>query len=367
MNLQTGVAHTFVEQIVDEPRDAANVFLEASRIAPSAEDHAAFDFVAAEPGLRGLHHLVWHGIDILDEDNTQENTLRFGQMDKTSLIGRQILKSRKLRHYEPAVVHIEVMGLQDTGTNLLSSLMANNFYDQVAFYGDGAEFGGNYGVWKHANMAWVGENCPLAFTNLRHHHVVPIVMVRNPLSWLQSIRKAPYELQPCIGGERWLETPCHHRVPAGKHHPCGQAHFEHLSSIWGEWTGSYRSALGKYFNHSLLLSYEDLVLHTEDVLRSIAQALNLTLPQEIDLVQEPAKTHGAPLGREAATSKIEGREYLSLFTAEELAMVCEQLQNFSESMISHRYRDCFAAWNMTEGETASRKASSYEGVRVMVG
>merc|ERR1719321_2118887 len=50
-----------------------------------------------------------------------------------------------------------------------------------------------------------------------------LVMVREPLSWLQSMKKAPYDLRACLARVDWLTAPAgakHIHSPAKNH---GQA------------------------------------------------------------------------------------------------------------------------------------------------
>lgn len=236
--------------------------------------------------------LFWEGIDVFDMEDREENSRRFGA--------------------QPHEYFIFATGL------------AKRFAPMVKMK--------------------TGVQVPQAFDNLKNHTVVPVVMVRNPLSWLRSIKKAPYELAKCVDGDDWLEKPCAHNFPAGYvKESFGmklKAQFQHLTGLWARWTESYEPILRKHFGKVLIVRYEDLVQHTEHVVRRIGNTLQLTLPDQIDIIETPAKSHGAALGHEAAMERIHNKEYMEEFTDDELSLVCDQLKFFADVMIKYGYSDC---------------------------
>lgn len=286
--------------------------------------------------------LFWEGIDVFDMEDREENSRRFGAQPHEYFIFATGLAKR----FAPMVkmkTGVQVMGLQDTGTNLLAQLLYKNFGGQLVHYDSTASLE-KRGVWKHASPAWIDAKVPQAFDNLKNHTVVPVVMVRNPLSWLRSIKKAPYELAKCVDGDDWLEKPCAHNFPAGYvKESFGmklKAQFQHLTGLWARWTESYEPILRKHFGKVLIVRYEDLVQHTEHVVRRIGNTLQLTLPDQIDIIETPAKSHGAALGHEAAMERIHNKEYMEEFTDDELSLVCDQLKFFADVMIKYGYSDC---------------------------
>lgn len=285
--------------------------------------------------------MFWDGIDVVDWEDMAENTKRSGKWGHF----HEYIAARPMYVTGVPRAGVQVLGLQDTGTNLLSELLYKNFGDQVVHYDSSNANAEETGVWKHANMAWVEANVPEAFNNLENHSVVPLVMVRNPLSWLQSIKKAPYELTSCVKGADWLQRPCVHKFPAGyvKHAsgvPVEQATFVHLSGIWGQWTEAYVPALNHHFDQVIVVRYEDLVLRTRKVVTRLARALKLVLPENIDMIASPAKDHGEALGHAAAALKIRNKEFLPEFADWELKIVCEQLKVFNATTAEHVYNDC---------------------------
>jgi len=316
--------------------------------------------------------LFWDGIDVLDTEKAKENEYRFGRIETAHLFPRPSNSSRHPLHRKapieevPSVkpkVNLEVMGLQDTGTNLLTSLLNKNFGSQITLL-DAAFGGDRHGVWKHSNMGFIDLKRPELFDNLKKQNAVPVVVVRDPLSWLQSIKKAPYELNNCVQGTNWLSKPCMHRVPAGYAKPLvGPAYFHFLSGLWGNWTESYSVALGKNFRKTVILRYEDLVLRTEDTLRSLANVLGLEMPPEVMVVESPAKNHGEALGRVAAIDKIEKELFLDQYTDKELSMVCGQLMNWRDALTDFHYTKCIHVRRNSTVYFAAKK-HAIDGIRL---
>jgi len=314
-----------------------------------SNDSDTRNFVSADYGAQWS--LFWDGIDILDAADTEENIQRFGHFEQThEYKALTMIPSSPITVTKPRAA-VQVLGLQDTGTNLLSQLLYQNFGNQVVHFDSTASLQ-RKGVWKHANVAWVDSKVPQAFDNMKNHEVVPLVMVRNPLSWLQSIKKAPYELTTCVKGDDWLEKPCTHKFPAGyvkkEFGDVGQVTFLHLSGVWGRWTQSYKPVLVDHFHKVIIVTYEELVLHTERAVRTIAKALKLEVPDEIDIVEAPAKTHGEAVGHIEAMNKIVDKGYLEDYTQEQLELVCTQLRFFSDVMEEFAYGDCKSILNTTE-------------------
>lgn len=283
----------------------------------------------------GASDVLWDGIDIIDADKSKENAVTFGPLDTSHLIEPPVLQTSR---EGGRLVGVEVLGLQDTGTNLINQLLYHNFKTQLAHF-DSTRKDSQKGIWKHAYVKYIDEFCPAEFDNLVKNDVVPIVMVRNPLSWLQSIRKAPYELSHCVQAEGWY-GPCTHKKPAGYvDEQVPPFYGQHLSGIWGRWTESYEPVLHSYFKQVIMLRYEDLVLNTTAVLRHVAELLNLTLPDTFDIIESPAKSHGDAVGRAAAIQRIQNREYLQNYEPEELTEICRELKYFSSVTARFSYTD----------------------------
>jgi len=248
---------------------------------------------------------------------------------------------------------IHIFGLQNTGTNLLLSMLIQNFG-----YGNDNQDGALeiydatddlfHGFWKHASVELVGERFPECLSLLASRAVIPLVMVRNPMSWLQSMRKAPYEMCNCTIGDDWLNKECWHQVPDGNS-TCAikcwnstqpSTRYPRLQSVWSSWMSGYHAFSRFGLPDPLFVHYEDLVQDPVAIMTQIAARLNLTLPSEVIIMEGPAKTHGFSSGREEALDKITSRGYMNMYSTTEQLQACASLDQ--GVMQRHLYDDCKA-------------------------
>eukprot|EP00448_Togula_jolla_P000676 CAMPEP_0170600192 /NCGR_PEP_ID=MMETSP0224-20130122/17206_1 /TAXON_ID=285029 /ORGANISM="Togula jolla, Strain CCCM 725" /LENGTH=343 /DNA_ID=CAMNT_0010924907 /DNA_START=38 /DNA_END=1069 /DNA_ORIENTATION=+ len=234
---------------------------------------------------------------------------------------------------------VQIMGLQDTGTNLLMAMLQLNFGDQVRYF-DAAFHNptGTHskGIWKHANVHMFREVYPDKLQTFGEQRVVALALVRDPMSWLQSIRKAPYELKSCVTGDDWLRRACTHSFPAGYNDVPG-ATLPNLESVWGQWTKAYDELVPGGYHGAIMIRYEDLVLHPEATMGVVAEKLGLNMPKVVKYPTEPAKGHGDAIGRNDAMVKIQTRAFMSLYPEGEVAEVCERLESFQSVMEAYGY------------------------------
>lgn len=245
---------------------------------------------------------------------------------------------------------VHVLGLQDTGTNLMFSILWQNFRDQLTFYDSTFTDSRNLRrsqVWKHANMKELAACSSGALGRLGAEGVTAIAMVRDPLSWMQSIRKAPYDFKACVNRKDWLSRSCLHRNPAG-FAKCNNTEkasppvtYIDLAQVWGKWNGAY-SYLTRYgFADAIIVRYEDLVADPQAFIADLSSRMNLTLPSlGAQLVTKAAKTHGKAVGRGEALDKIKQRTYLSEFEDGELPDACMRIQRYGRLAQSFAYNDC---------------------------
>merc|ERR1719428_2338871 len=134
---------------------------------------------------------------------------------------------------------------------------------------------GKTSFWKHAKPSAMSRLKP----TLQSSGVVGVAVIRDPMSWLQSMRKAPYDLRNCFTNYNWLTAPCTLPAPCVPPstncvHPAhsGPMHMTNVEAFWNEWTKDY-DALGKFgFTSFVVVRYEDIVLDTQGVLAAIAKA-----------------------------------------------------------------------------------------------
>mmetsp|Transcript_95116 Transcript_95116/g.157003 ORF Transcript_95116/g.157003 Transcript_95116/m.157003 type:complete len:390 (+) Transcript_95116:83-1252(+) len=251
-----------------------------------------------------------------------------------------------------------IAGLFDTGTNLFTSMVDMNL----------PSMSNRQNIWKHTLAG------ATAITNyLRHDEVlnqrlnetVLVAMVRSPISNLVSLKKAPYNMQlcfsrswsesasPCVGFVDHLDPPTAYddtmanlQSPLLARYTFKMTHGMKFSSSMD----AYNRYLKQYlelqasgsFKKVLIVNYEDLVLNPEAVMRSFADAAGVAAPTSIMTVENPAKNHGNPVGRQAALSKIKNRTYMESFQ-DHLEVLKEICGGFDMELIADRmegsYRD----------------------------
>lgn len=251
--------------------------------------------------------------------------------------------------------NIQLMGLFDSGTNLLRALIEANFpraqvrvhdmykpagkYWQMAWQPNCAETANQIcSFWKHANLDVIKKRSPKRLDEMHELDVVGVALVRDPLSWLQSIRSVPYAFgwpPNDVYGVDWFRNP----IAVPKVYYGGEPLVRHpsLVDVWNNQSLAYEN-LGSYgFKRFLAIRYEDLVMNTERVMADVAAVLGVPAPEDVKQVDEPAKT-GVCGGREDALSKILVRGHLNAYKAGELRSVCGLLD--VDLMRRHGYVDC---------------------------
>jgi hypothetical protein len=231
-----------------------------------------------------------------------------------------------------------VLGQFNTGTNLLEKLFLQNFHYPTKHLVRTGK------VWKH-----------LRPTELAHigvpKNAVLLVCLRDPLSWLRSMRKAPYDLKSCVAGAPygfnthkkdgfWIEQPCTLKSKRFGMYTMPRVDFSGLADYWNRWTTEYGELPRLGFEHVVFIRYEDMVLETEAVLAEIANVINREAPANAAQVHGPAKTHGRSNGRAEAIMKLNSKGYLHAYSHAELETACTALDR--ALMQEHGYTDCNA-------------------------
>eukprot|EP00929_Paragymnodinium_shiwhaense_P078384 TRINITY_DN40618_c0_g1_i1.p1 TRINITY_DN40618_c0_g1~~TRINITY_DN40618_c0_g1_i1.p1 ORF type:complete len:295 (-),score=69.17 TRINITY_DN40618_c0_g1_i1:50-934(-) len=265
-------------------------------------------------------------LSVLQLWNGEEST---DVLDATSLLDGNLTG----RHAEPPVQSVQLFGLFNTGTNLLYQLLQHNFQGRVRMPEK---------VWKHVSLRRYFERVPEAADEFRTANTVAVAVVREPLSWLQSVHKAPYNLERCSKQPSWLTAPCPFVSP--EWHPPHGILFNDIEEYWNENTGDYNRLSDFGFQRSMVVRYEDIVMNTEGVIDRLAQLLQLDAPKALQQIDGPAKDGGACLGRQQAIAKLTTKDYLRQYHGREKADACERLD--ANLMSQHGYGDC-------GGETSS--------------
>jgi len=261
-----------------------------------------------EPNHFGLDARVWGGYEAEEADEHSLETNLINNTDNnTDASWRRIL----------------ILGQFNTGTNLLSKLVSLNF-------GRTLDYGG---LWKHTRPT-------RGLPSLKQQDPAILVMVRDPLSWLQSVRKSPYNLGSCVG-PNWLSSSCTmdaNTSPQNGFHP--SVTLSSLEAFWNVWYGEYAELPHKGFHHVVLIRYEDLVLNTERELNRVATAIGSPSVRNVVQQHAPAKSHGQSNGRAAAIAKLRSKSYLHLYSGLERTQACTRLDK--KLMNDNGYHDCQA-------------------------
>eukprot|EP00440_Ansanella_granifera_P046660 gb/GFBE01050529.1/.p1 GENE.gb/GFBE01050529.1/~~gb/GFBE01050529.1/.p1 ORF type:complete len:489 (+),score=72.92 gb/GFBE01050529.1/:1-1467(+) len=256
-----------------------------------------------------------------------------------------------------AEIVVQILGMYDSGTNLLADTIMLNFPVCDAKY-EGASsqtlrpvtdvcvrLGG---LIKHSNPlsllgAALGQevhhfNSSMQEINSKNA-VLIVAMVRDPLSQLTSWRKAAYEMVHCIRNttdwtylDRWITPNCtfdqHGQRENNRNTGRAGGNFTSLPDVWNSYVQGYFSlrAHGGY-KHVEILRYEDLVMNTTRIVHRLATLMSLEPPDRIALETGFAKAHGYPRSRTTAAARIRGKQYIDDFLPEELTLACERLNH----------------------------------------
>lgn len=238
---------------------------------------------------------------------------------------------------------VQILGLYNTGTNLLQALLDKNFPGVFVPPGPRRHAFGQI-FWKHVQPTVLMRKSPGLRAQLEAHDTVALAMVRDPLAWLQSTKVAPYDLAGCVDGKTgtsWLTGACtlplHSASGGGAAYTMpGPQTLPSLPAFWNEWTKDYERLQEFGFRQSLVIRYEDIVLDTEAVLEKIAQLVGVPPPESVRQKHGPAKDIGG--GRAAAIAKLQSKSWLHGYKPEGLAAACARLD--PTLMSSLDYHDC---------------------------
>jgi len=260
------------------------------------------------------------------------------------------VKEQDAAEHEAGNVYVQLLGMYDTGTTLLRRLLYRNFRGHITkfeFYWD-REQGG---LWKHSNLQVLARREPSKVHDRRKNGTLAIAMVRNPLSWLQSLHEASYELKDCMANAHWLSGPC--TLPSWAPAGSGGVHgedlkFPNIEEMWNNWTHSYENLLAFGFQRGLVIRYEDMVLDMSGTVCRIARFLRIKCPSQAWISEDSAKRPNNGFlqpgnNRTQATAKLISKSYLQMYSTEDLQSVCHRLD--VHMMHRFQYTDCDAAFS----------------------
>eukprot|EP00401_Gymnodinium_catenatum_P039242 CAMPEP_0117533660 /NCGR_PEP_ID=MMETSP0784-20121206/40007_1 /TAXON_ID=39447 /ORGANISM="" /LENGTH=427 /DNA_ID=CAMNT_0005330109 /DNA_START=56 /DNA_END=1339 /DNA_ORIENTATION=+ len=240
--------------------------------------------------------------------------------------------------YDSNQTQVRIYGMYNTGTNLVTFMMGTRHpHANVCPHGEELytrDRCHNYtGPYKHANPAFVQE----WLSSPHSEGIRAILMVRNPFSWLASMKRHPYGLASCIGsasshGQDDAVTAactCRDLVGMGvKDRICArdQVSYASMADVWNQYVAGYKQAATCSGRWTALVRYEDLVLEPTQALQLIDTRIVLAASepwQAERLVEQSVKSNGR--GRGDAMQEIRHRSYRQSFSSEELEILCRLL------------------------------------------
>jgi len=266
------------------------------------------------------------GIDDVDEDTLDklptwsEVTRLYGNTAK--IYGLETCETFR-NHSEPAEHFIGTAGNFNSGTNLLSELLIHNcrMTDRMKKYGSV-----NKGVrWQ---VPWGKHSPPLdeefrknhktkpGDKDIEAHNVMPIVTIRDPYVWMQSMCRHQYgaywpsETGHCPNlipdsrdtkEEPWLKYK--ESVPIDVQYSEFNRQHESLVHFWNEWYSEYLQAPFP----RVIVRFEDLIFHAKSVITTVCQCAGGTMQPKFSYITNSAKkgTPGAHGSRQDRTSFVD--------------------------------------------------------------
>lgn len=222
-------------------------------------------------------------------------------------------ESDKQQRHPPRPRRLLMRGLFNTGTNLMQQLIERNLRATVYNYWPRARQKNlastphpvPYGCHKHTPLRLIS---PAVIDPLFVQDAwLSVVMVRHPVQWLASMRKAHYDFF-CAD---WCNlTACRQEVWRQSMlcaMPAGSLRFGRLEDAWMDWA----AALMRWRAPHVVVRYEDVLLRPYAVLKSVASAANASFVPEhateatLALVERAAKAHGGATGRQPKLAELE--------------------------------------------------------------
>ena len=209
-------------------------------------------------------------------------------------------------------------GLFNTGTNLLTNLVRKNCVvqkpcpserpqkEKMAMMARGECIGYPFQIpWgKHNPLHFRGRHVVDRLDHFNISEVLPVALVKDPLTWARSMCRTPYAAKFRKGGccpspldpKRQGSGTRNVTVNFKKGFPAER--YAHLLGMWNAWYAAYyASSIPR-----LLVRYEDLLFAPKRTVRAVCECVGGKLKKDFDSFSEAAK-FGAGHGSTAGTSR----------------------------------------------------------------
>jgi hypothetical protein len=214
---------------------------------------------------------------VMDQDVNQQVEEKKEEVEIKKEKYYSIPWNSQLPKNSPRLPNIQIYGAFNTGTNLLTVLFEKLFHIYIPRVGSAKR-------WKHT----LEMN---HFPNYFH-----ILVLKNPFSWFQSMKKESYNLLIPNRGNL-----LHHPVMMKSHHDPWNGdpfvrHFSSLSKVWLYYYQMYMNFATKHTN-SIIVTYEDILYDNDRLLNYLSEIFKISLPVNYEKIKDesmkrPAKTHG---------------------------------------------------------------------------
>lgn len=189
---------------------------------------------------------------------------------------------------------VAVAGLFNTGTNAMDSHLKFNVKGGVQH---------KWQVpWGKHRMESVREtHVANRLGNVNKDHVLPVVMIRDPFYWMQSMCKSPYAV-------KWRKSKLHcpNLVMTEHDHKAFRKldnftikvifdkdqimFWDSLVHLYSDW---YRQYINVTDYPRIIVRFEDMLLHPRWVMQHVADCVGAQLPKNFQVNTDSAKKHGS--------------------------------------------------------------------------
>jgi hypothetical protein len=229
--------------------------------------------------------------------DTRTLTTLYGPIDQPIVLGLETCQA--FRDAIPqAERYVAPAGMFNTGTNALERHLTNNVF--------GVQKAWQVPWGKHRTESKRLHHAAVSLEGINQTAVLPIVVIRDPFFWMQSMCKHPYAAKWARGAQRCpgLKTlPRDFRRFSADKLPRNQTSFrvkvifsatdvqfwDSLVHLWSRWYRDYWEAPYP----RLMIRFEDLLLHSDDIVQSIAECVGGTANRNHVVETGTSKNHGS--------------------------------------------------------------------------
>jgi hypothetical protein len=216
--------------------------------------------------------------------------------DETIVLGEDRCEEYR-RKTPPSEAYVGVAGLFNTGTNLLEFHLRKNLRHPANKYH--SRWQTPWGKHRMASAKWNNTVDTSIMDN--KDYALPIVIVRDPLHFMQSMCKHPYATTWRHGDHH-----CPNLVPSDvdrerfnnlketftatiKFDKTSHVHFDSLAELWSGWYNEYLATDYPI----LVVRFEDLVFRPVSVMEKVAECMGGTVNQPFNYKLATSKSHGS--------------------------------------------------------------------------